>query len=110
MAKMVVITSEGSVKQFDLANATTSIGRSDQSDVVVRGPLVSRIHAVVAVDRGAFYVRDAGSSNGTFVNGLKIRHQALRHQDVIRIGDCEIRFLDEGYSPARRRPLAFAAV
>ncbi len=94
MAKVVVITSDGRVKQIELAQPTTTIGRADRSDIVIRGPMVSRVHAIVSLENGVYAVRDLDSSNGTFVNGLKVQRQSLRHQDVIRIGDCELRFLD----------------
>ena len=95
MAKLVVITSEGRVEQVELPQASVTVGRADQSDIVIRGPMVSRTHALVAHVRGTYSVRDLDSSNGTFVNGLKVRRQMLRHEDVIRIGDYELRFLDD---------------
>jgi len=95
MAKLVVITSEGHVEQVELEQASITVGRADQSDIVIRGPMVSRTHAMVALLQGRYSVRDLDSSNGTFVNGLKVRRQMLRHEDVIRIGDYELRFLDD---------------
>lgn len=95
MAKVVVVTSDGQAQQIELDRPTTTVGRLDQSDIVIRGPLVSRTHALVSLERGRYTVSDLDSSNGTFVNGLKVRRQVLRHEDVIRIGDCEVRFLDD---------------
>lgn len=95
MAKLVVITSGGHVEQVELQQASITVGRADQSDIVIRGPLVSRTHAMVSLVHGTYSVRDLDSSNGTFVNGLKVRRQMLRHEDVIRIGDYELRFLDD---------------
>ncbi|AMM25358.1 FHA domain-containing protein [Variovorax sp. PAMC 28711] len=101
MAKVVLITSDGRVKQIELAQPTTTIGRADRSDIVIRGPMVSRVHAIVSIENGVYSVRDLDSSNGTFVNGVKVQRQLLHHQDVIRIGDCELRFLDYGASSTR---------
>lgn len=95
MARLVVITSGGHVEQVELQQASITVGRADQSDIVIRGPMVSRTHAMVSLVRGTYTVRDLDSSNGTFVNGLKVRQQMLRHEDVIRIGDYELRFLDD---------------
>ena len=45
-------------------------------------------------------LKDLGSRNGTFVNGVKIESQVLANGDSIKIGDCEMRFLvsDQQYS------------
>jgi pSer/pThr/pTyr-binding forkhead associated (FHA) protein len=37
-------------------------------------------------------VRDEGSSNGTFVNGVRIQEQPLFPGDIIRVGSTELRF------------------
>ena len=108
MARVVVITREGRVRQVELAGSATTIGRSARSDIVIHGPLVSRAHALVSASRGAFSVRDLDSSNGTFVNGLKVHRQQLRHEDVIRVGDCELRFLDSGFQTEVTQPMGLA--
>ncbi len=94
MARLVVITSDGRVKQIELVSATTRIGRDDRSDIVINGPMVSRTHAMVCLEDGVYLICDLDSSNGTFVNGARVQRQSLQHQDVIRIGDSELRFLD----------------
>lgn len=94
MAKVILITSDGRARQIELESPQITVGRSDQSDIVLQGTQVSRAHALLSSDHGVFSVRDLESSNGTFVNGLKVQRQKLRHQDVIRIGDYELRFLE----------------
>jgi transcriptional regulator with GAF, ATPase, and Fis domain len=55
---------------------------------------MSRRHCEVETGDGAFILRDLGSSNGTFVNGIPVRERALQHGDRIRIGDSVLLFLD----------------
>ena len=51
---------------------TKTIGRSNQADVVVEDPSLSRQHARVTVTKdGATIIEDLGSTNGIFVNGVK---------------------------------------
>lgn len=68
------------------------IGReSHPCSLAVPDPYVSAAHAAVSVSDGVGYVQDLGSTNGTFVNGLKVTtSQALRNEDIIRIGHTEI--------------------
>jgi hypothetical protein len=53
------------------------IGRADDNDVVLRDGRVSREHARIVADEGGFAIEDAGSSNGTFVNGKPVRRARL---------------------------------
>src|SRR5262249_14476201 len=68
------------------------IGRSKDTETRLTDPHVSRIHCQVQVDGDAVVILDRGSAAGTLVNGKKISQQQLRHGDVIRIGDTQIRF------------------
>lgn len=74
---------------------TTRIGRSDQSEVVLVDPSVSRVHAVVELNGAAVVVRDLGSTNGTFVNGRRIEAQTLRDGDELTFGNTRMRFETE---------------
>lgn len=48
------------------------IGRSASNDIQISEGHVSREHAIVACEDGAFSVDDVGSANGTFVNGVQV--------------------------------------
>lgn len=70
-----------------LTGSSISIGRQEDSDVVIEDRLVSRRHAVVEKERGHWLLRDAGSRNGTLVNGERISGaHVLRDGDEIQIG------------------------
>jgi hypothetical protein len=68
------------------------IGRSDEGEIVLVDPSVSRTHAVLEVQRGRAVVRDLESTNGTFVNGRRVRTQILRDGDELRFGNTKMRF------------------
>jgi len=68
------------------------IGRSEESDVFLVDPSVSRTHAVVEVDGVEPLVRDLGSTNGTFVNGERIEARPLRDGDELMFGNTRMRF------------------
>ena len=66
------------------------IGRSPECNVRIppeQGASVSRVHAEVAINDGGIVVRDAGSRNGTFVNGTRIESpQSVVKGDQIMLG------------------------
>lgn len=62
------------------------IGRMEGMDLVLSEDLVSRRHACVEVREEGAILRDLGSTNGTFVNGKRIREVALREGDRILLG------------------------
>ncbi len=71
---------------FNPQAAKTTIGR-EGCDINLNHPMVSRFHA--QIDRmadGSHVLRDAGSTNGTFVNGNRINHLILSNGDIIKIG------------------------
>ncbi len=62
------------------------VGRSSDLDMVLVEEMVSRRHARIVMRGGLISIQDLGSTNGTFVNGEKIRHAKLREGDRVLIG------------------------
>jgi len=72
------------------------LGRANDSDVVLDDATVSKRHARVTYD-GSVWIEDLSSTNGTFVNGLKIEGTSvLRRGDRIALGTAKIVFLGLG--------------
>ncbi|MFN8241778.1 MAG: FHA domain-containing protein [Bacteroidales bacterium] len=64
---------------------TLSIGRSASNNIVISDEMVSRHHAeMVILDNGQVVLRDLGSSNGTFVNGNRIKECYLKPGDIVK--------------------------
>lgn len=67
--------------------AVTSIGRDAGNDVVLDDEAASAKHAVVTFSDGEWWVEDAGSTNGTVVNGTKIwDRERLHYGDELLVG------------------------
>jgi Domain of unknown function (DUF4388)/FHA domain len=62
------------------------IGRSSELDLVLIEDMVSRKHARITLASGGITIADLGSTNGTFVNGEKVRRAELKEGDRILIG------------------------
>lgn len=82
--------------RYPVKDGTTSLGRSATSDIVLKSDdFVSGNHARLTRHGGLLYVEDAGSTNGTFVNGRKtVGATPLRSGDVFKVGSTTFRFLE----------------
>src|SRR2546422_6118826 len=80
---------------------TIVVGRAVTSDVPIYDPTISRRHAEVALTDGGVKVKDAGSSNGTFLNGARITEAIAAENDVITFGKVAFR-VKEVSAPAAR--------
>ena len=67
-----------------------TIGRSVSCDIVIPLSIVSRLHARIELEHDRYVLSDAGSANGTFINGVRIEHgQQLSTGDQIWLGSPE---------------------
>lgn len=62
----------------------TTFGRSETCDVVIPSPTVSRVHAKIELQQNRYILSDAGSSNGTYVNGHRLEEptQISTHDEI----------------------------
>ncbi len=94
------LESELKIEKVDLSKDRISIGRDRSNDVVIDHPVVSKQHAEIVRQDGKVYIVDLGSTNGTFVNGLKVRRHPLQELDRIVIGPSELHFTGASLSHA----------
>jgi pSer/pThr/pTyr-binding forkhead associated (FHA) protein len=68
------------------ADKSIVVGRSSDLDMVLVEDMVSRKHARIAMQSDQIWIEDLGSTNGTFVNGEKIKRARLKEGDRVLIG------------------------
>jgi pSer/pThr/pTyr-binding forkhead associated (FHA) protein len=96
LGRLVVVDSsalaEGDVYGID--STALTIGRSGDNDLPLDGDeFASAHHARFLPRRDGVYVEDIGSTNGTFVNGIRLtKDRRLAPGDVVRIGETDLRF------------------
>ena len=94
--RLVVVHSEVLTvgEEFPLDSTALTVGRGGQNDVSIEGDeFASARHVRVEPRRDGVWVSDVGSTNGTFVNGVRIdRPRKLVQGDVVRVGETELRF------------------
>ena len=81
-----------------LLKQSLSIGRRESSDIVLRFPNISSTHCTLTLSGGYWFVEDMGSSNGTKVNGVKVKQQRIAPGDTLTVAKHEFTL---HYEPAR---------
>jgi hypothetical protein len=86
--QILVLATERKAHAFDLLETfRIAIGRHESNDLQLDARAVSNYHAEILNEGDALYIRDMGSTNGTFVNGRKVRRQRLSHGDEVKISN-----------------------
>jgi DNA-binding winged helix-turn-helix (wHTH) protein len=81
----------GTEEYIQLLQPTTTFGRAETCDIVIPRSTVSRVHARIELQHNRYILSDAGSSNGTFVNGQPIEaHYQLSTDDEIWLGSRDV--------------------
>jgi len=93
-ARIIGIAGPLKGRTLDLPEGEVSIGREPVNQLSVPDPALSRQHCILTRTGSNVTIRDAGSRNGTKVNGRHIQQaQELHHQDRITIGESTLVFL-----------------
>ncbi len=88
-----------------IPNKEIVVGRSSDLDMVLVEEMVSRKHARIAYENDAVVIEDLGSTNGTFVNGEKIKRAQLKEGDRVLIGTSILKVIVmDGSSHEQGRP------
>jgi len=95
MAKIIVNRENFKVDEIELEQGALSVGRNNDNDLCIDDLTVSGRHAQIVTVFGSTYVEDLGSTNGTSVNGKKVRTHTLHNGDVLTIGHYQLLFQGE---------------
>jgi chromosome segregation ATPase len=78
--------------RFPLFKKRLTIGRTQQNDIQLQAPHISRRHAVVMTEGEVTRVIDWGSKNGVYVNSNRVTEHFLASGDIVTIGDARFRY------------------
>ena len=90
---LVVRGGPSSGTYFVLEKEVTRVGRHPDSDIFLDDITVSRRHAEFMIRKGDYFVVDAGSLNGTYVNKQRIDQAKLQTGDEVQIGKYKLIFV-----------------
>ncbi|MBF6087048.1 ATP-binding cassette domain-containing protein [Nocardia cyriacigeorgica] len=86
-AQTITVRHDGTERIFDSSQQVT-MGRAPEVTLFVDSPLVSRVHAILAWQGGAWVLRDNGSTNGVFVDAARLsRPVSIDRPIQVRLGD-----------------------
>ena len=87
MFKLMVVAGPNRGASYSVSDGETSIGRQSGNAVVLTSARVSKRHCVLVASNGQLLVKDQGSSNGTFVNGVLAKEKKIKNGDRISVGE-----------------------
>lgn len=87
MFKLTVVGGPTKGQAYQMKDGENSIGRVNGNDIVLQSQKVSKKHCVLVVNNNEITVKDAGSSNGTFVNGVLTKLKKLVAGDRVSVGE-----------------------
>lgn len=94
-SKLIIVDGLGRGRSYLLEGEIFTIGRQDNSDLQVLDAAVSRRHCEIRRRGDAYELRDAGSTRGTFLNGVPVGRHMLAHGDFLQICTTALVFLHE---------------
>ncbi len=83
---LVMVNAAGESKEVQLKQLPAAIGRGDHCRVRIPLAAISRHHCDLLIEDEELMVRDAGSSNGTYVNGERVTERELIPGDLLAVG------------------------
>lgn len=92
MPQLTIIAETGETSTLSLTNKELTIGRRRDNQLCLPHLSVSGYHARILGDLDCLTIEDLGSTNGTLLNGRRIKQHFLLHSDEIIIGSYQIRY------------------
>lgn len=107
--KLVVAQGVHSGREIPLAGPEFAIGRDPQCQLRPSSPAISKKHCAVIVRGNKVFVRDYGSTNGTFVNGEGVKGEVeVADQANLKVGPLEFTISIAAAPPPAPEPVAAA--
>ncbi|MFT3762686.1 MAG: GGDEF domain-containing protein [Pseudoxanthomonas sp.] len=100
-ACVVVIHGEGLGRRVDIGSREVVVGRSQDADLHIGHPSVSRVHCRIWRDGDGYFIRDLGATNPIRVNEQPIAETELHDGDHIVVGECVLKFISRTGVEAR---------
>ena len=91
--RIIVLSEQLRGQSFDLTAERYTVGRHEDCSVCLPDPTISSHHCtLVRTESGAYELQDEGSTNGTRVNGVRVKTQKLVNSDIVQVGAIEMLF------------------
>src|SRR5436190_21262525 len=102
---MAVLRDTTNGREYPLRGPSVTVGRAPECDIQVNSPQVSGRHALIICANDAYYLTDMGSSNGTQINGKRVKGSTrLDPGDIIDLCGPTFAFVHEAVGSTVRVP------
>ncbi len=88
----LVVVADGEMREHVFDKDVVTIGAMEDNDLVLDDETVSRNHCKIFLEGDQYMVSDLDSTNGTFVNRIRVREAFLRPDYIVTMGKTELRF------------------
>ena len=75
-------------QEMHLQEGEYTLGRAEECQITIPDPGISKKHLQMEVSKDGIFIEDLNSSNGTFVNGVKVRESKIKPQDKVSLYQC----------------------
>ena len=110
LAKVVIQRNAQLIQEVTLHPGRVTIGRHPHSDIVIAHRAVSAQHAAISVREEGVLVEDLDSTNGTFVNGVRVSRHMLQYGDRMVVAKFTIDFVAGADSPSVAVPAVLGTI
>jgi pSer/pThr/pTyr-binding forkhead associated (FHA) protein len=91
--KIYPFTLEGKGISYDFGDGQVLIGSSPKADVILDSKYINPYHATLTICDNSIFVTDLLSTNGTYINGLRVKGQVVLDKDLIKFADQEFKVI-----------------
>lgn len=96
-ASLIVIRGQPQGKRYILSQDVMALGRDPSVPLAINDNNVSRRHAEIMKRDEKVFIKDLGSTNGTFINDKQIKGEVELHkEDMIKVGSTILKYLPKG--------------
>jgi pSer/pThr/pTyr-binding forkhead associated (FHA) protein len=92
MARLILSLDGQVMAEYNMNKERYTIGRLPDNDIRIDNPAVSGHHSLIINILNDSFLEDLNSTNGTYVNGVRVTRRALKNGDLVTLGKTEFRF------------------
>lgn len=91
--KLTITNGEMKGKEFNLSQPVIQVGTKAGNHLVIKDETMSRVHFEIHQTKDGYLLKDEGSLNGTYINGIRVKEGYLQAGSIIRAGKTEMKFV-----------------
>ena len=91
--QLIVLDGANKGKKIDLNKQAIKVGKRENNDLIIEEKTISRNHLEIVQTEDSYLLRDLESTNGTYINDIRVKEAYLTPGDIIRVGTVRIEFI-----------------